>query len=137
EHGVQTGDVVPFRGDVDVAVRVVEAELGGVQLQEEQMDDDVHRAEARAEVTGAGALDGDERIRPAHVRNQGEILLRTGELALRDQLHGCFRSTSSSTSTPQPGPAGIVSTPFSICGAAVVSVSRHGTSSTSTSRMRT
>src|SRR5262249_31365861 len=55
------------------------------------------------------------------------------------QLHdqGCARRTSSSTSAPQPGAVGIVSLPSAISGTAVVSCSRQGTSSTSTSRMRT
>src|SRR5439155_3111768 len=51
--------------------------------------------------------------------------------------HGSSGGTPSVTSAPQPGPDGIVSLPSAIWGAAVVSSSRHGTSSTSTSRMRT
>ena len=34
------------------------------------MHDDVERAEARPEVPGAGALDGDERVQPADVGDQ-------------------------------------------------------------------
>ena len=43
------------------------AETRRVQLLEEEPRDDVHRAEARPEVPGSGALDCDERIETAHV----------------------------------------------------------------------
>src|SRR4051812_28859180 len=137
QHGIEAGDVMALRREIDVAVGIVEAELRRVQLPEEEMGDDVHGAEARAQMTRARTLDRDERVRAAHVRDQREVALRARELALWDQLHGCSCSTSSFTSTPQPGPAGIVNVPASISGTAVVNVSRHGTSSTSTSRMRT
>jgi hypothetical protein len=38
---------------------MVPAELGDVQLTPEQVHDDVESAEARAEMPGAGALDGN------------------------------------------------------------------------------
>ena len=138
EHGIEARDVVAFRREVDVAVRVLEAKLGRVQLLEEQVDDDVHRAEARAEVARAGALHGDERIQrgtcPQCRRDRSR---RTRELALRGSAPRMLPQHVFVHVAPQPGPAGIVSTPSSISGTAVVSVSRHGTSSTSTSRMRT
>ena len=55
---------------------MVEAELRDVQLLVEQEDDDVHRAEARAEVAGARALDGGERVEPAHVGDEREVRSR-------------------------------------------------------------
>ena len=60
ERRVEPRDVVALRGEEDVAVGVVEADLRDVQLLEEQVRDDVQRAEARSEVAGAGALHGDE-----------------------------------------------------------------------------
>ena len=65
-------DVVALGGEEDVAVRVVPAQPGHVQLAEEEVRDEVERAEARAEVPRAGALHGDQRVRPAHVREQRE-----------------------------------------------------------------
>ena len=56
ERRVEAGDVVALRGEEDVAVGVVEAELGDVQLVVEQMHDDVERAEARAEVPDPARL---------------------------------------------------------------------------------
>ena len=86
EDRVQARHVVALRREVHVAVGVVEAELGDVQLLVEQEDDDVHRAEARAEVAGAGALDGGQRVEPAHVGDHGEARFpRAGELRLRDE----------------------------------------------------
>ena len=76
-----------------------------------------------------------------NVTTEGVLrVARAVELRFGDERqlgHGCSRRTSSFTSAPQPGPAGIVSVPSLISGTAVVSCSRHGTSSTSTSRMRT
>ena len=37
ERSVEPGHVVPLRGEVDVPVRVVPAEIGGVQLLEEEV----------------------------------------------------------------------------------------------------
>src|SRR5438445_12216609 len=120
---------------------MVEADLRGVELGVEQVDDDVHRAEARAEVPRAGELDRGESVSTAHVGDQRQVVARALELELLAwddrQFHGCSRRTSSFTSAPQPGPVGIVRRPFSISGTAVVSVSRQGTSSTSTSSIRT
>src|SRR5712691_2200118 len=139
---VETWHVVALGREEHVAVRMVPAELGDVQFAPEEVDDDVERAEARAEMTRPGTFDGDERVRPAHVGDESEILVLAGALELgarneRQLCHGCSRRTSSFTSAPHPGPAGILSLPSAICGTAVVSSSRHGTSSTSTSRMRT
>ena len=55
---------------------MVEAELGDVQLLVEQVHEDVERAEARAEVARAGALDRDERVEAAHVREEREAGVR-------------------------------------------------------------
>ncbi len=65
-----------LRGEEDVALRVVEAELADVQLLVEKVHHDVEGAEARAEVPRASALDGDERVEPAHVRQQRETGIR-------------------------------------------------------------
>ena len=73
-------------GQLDVAVRVVEAQLPRVQLLVQEVDDDVHRAEARTEVPGPRALDGRERVRSTHVGDEREIAACTLELARRDQL---------------------------------------------------
>ena len=54
----------------------VPAELGDVQLAPEQVHDDVERAEARAEMSRARALDRDERVRAAHVGEQPEVVAR-------------------------------------------------------------
>ena len=83
QRGVEAGDVVALRGEEDVALRVVEAELADVQLLVEEVHHDVEGAEARAEMPRAGALDGDERVEPAHVREQREagIRIRAGRAA--------------------------------------------------------
>src|SRR2546426_5804804 len=113
---------------------MVPAELGDIQFAPEQVDDDVERAETRAEMTRAGTFDGDERVCPAHVGDEPEILALACPLELRARnerqlCHGCSRRTSSFTSVPHPGPEGTLSLPSAICGTAVVSSSRHGTSS--------
>ena len=72
ERRVQPGHVVALGREEDVAVRIVEAALGDVQLVEEKVRDDVERAERRAEVPRAGALDGDERVQPACIGEQRE-----------------------------------------------------------------
>ena len=72
ERGVQPRHVVSLRGEVDVAVGIVPADGGRVQLLEEEERDDVHRAEGRAEVPRARALDRNERVEPADVRDQRE-----------------------------------------------------------------
>ena len=140
QRRVEARYVVPLRGEEHIAIWMIPTELGHVELAPQQIDDDVERAEARAEMSRAGALDGNERIRATHVRDERQIVAGTRELFARNQLecygHGCSRRTSSSTSAPQPGPEGIVSVPSRISGTAVSS-SRHGTSSTSTSSMRT
>ena len=70
ERGVEAGHVMALRGEEDVAIGIVEAELGDVQLRVEEVHDDVERAEARAEMPGPGALHGDERVQPADVRDE-------------------------------------------------------------------
>ena len=70
ERRVQAGHVVALRGEEDVAVGIVEPALGDVELVEQQVDDEVERAERGAEMTRAGALHGDERVQPARVREQ-------------------------------------------------------------------
>ena len=77
---VEAGDVVALRGEEDVAVRMLPAELSDVELAPEQVDDDVERAEARAEMSGAGALDRDERVGAAHVGEQTQIVAGALEL---------------------------------------------------------
>ncbi len=51
EGCVEARDIVPLRGEEDVAVRVIEPELGDVQLLVEEVHHEVERAEARAEMT--------------------------------------------------------------------------------------
>ncbi len=86
------GHVVALRREEDVAVGIVEPALGDVQLLEQEVRDDVERAERGAEVARAGALHGDERVQPARVGEQRQ--LRVGvdlggaesiELRLRDE----------------------------------------------------
>ena len=72
QRRVQARHVVALRREEDVPVGIVEAELRDVQLLVEQVHDDVERAEARAEMARTGALDGDERVQPADVREQRE-----------------------------------------------------------------
>ncbi len=91
QRRVQTGHVVPLRREEDVTAGIVEADLGDVQLRVQEVNDDVERAEARSEVSGACALDGHERVQPAHVREERELsigLARRGantiDVALRD-----------------------------------------------------
>jgi len=76
----------------DVAVGIVEAALGDVQLVEQKMRDDVQRAERRAEVPRAGALDRDEGVQSAGVGEERELRVgidvrgaQTIELGLWDE----------------------------------------------------
>ena len=92
EHRVQPGHVVALRREEDVAVGVVETELGDVQLVEQEVRDDVERAEGGAEVARAGALHGDEGVETAGVGEQRELRVgidlgraQTIELGLRDE----------------------------------------------------
>ena len=101
--------VVPLRGEEDVAVGIVEADLAHVQLLEEQVRDDVERAEARPEVTRPGPLHGDERVQPAHVGEHSEsrVAVRACgthpiEVTRRDDAevrHGDEASQSTSSTT--------------------------------------
>ena len=68
EHRVQPRHVVSLRGEEDVAVGIVEPALGDVQLVEQEVHDEVECAERGAEMTGAGAFHGHERVQPARVR---------------------------------------------------------------------
>ena len=70
ERRVQAGHVVALRREEDVPVGIVEPALGDVQLLEQEVRDDVERAEGGAEVPRAGPLHGDERVQPACVREQ-------------------------------------------------------------------
>ena len=72
ERCVEARDVVALGREEDVAVGGVEADLGDVQVLPEEVDDEVERAEGRAEMPGAGALDRGERVQPAHVREERE-----------------------------------------------------------------
>ncbi len=92
ERGVQARDVVTLRGEEDVPLGVVEPELGDVQLRVEEMDDDVERAEARAEVPRSRALDRDEGVQTADVGDQREPCVRVAvrsaepiDVRLRDE----------------------------------------------------
>ena len=76
QRRVETRDVVPLRGEEDVALRIVEAELGDVELLVEQVHEDVQRAEARPEMPRARALDRDEGVQAAHVRNERKTGVR-------------------------------------------------------------
>ena len=90
EGRVQPGHVVPLRREVDVAVGIVPADVGGVQLLEEQERDDVHRAEGRSEMPGARPLDRDERVQAAHVRDKCQAVVR-GHLCCPDTIELGFR----------------------------------------------
>jgi hypothetical protein len=70
EHRVEAGDVVTLRREVDIAIRIVDAQLDRVQLFQVQPDDQIHRAEAGAEVTRTRALHGVERVEAAHIGEQ-------------------------------------------------------------------
>ena len=72
-----TGDVVALRREEDVAVGAVEAQLADVELFEQEVGDDVERAEARAEMAGSSTLHGDQGVQAAHVRYEGEALVAT------------------------------------------------------------
>src|SRR5262249_3911128 len=107
EDRVEAGDVMALGGEEDVALRVVPADLRGVQPLEEEMDEEVERAEGRAEVPRARTLDGDESVQPAHVAEQSEAFVRLDlgrphavELALRDELehrHSAWHASAHST----------------------------------------
>ena len=110
QRGVQAWHVVALRRKEDVPVRVLEPELGDVQLLEEQVRDDVERAEARPEMTRPRALDRDERVEPADVREQAEASIRTDicgshavELRAGNELHH-DRDASAATRRPDDGP---------------------------------
>jgi hypothetical protein len=51
EHRVEAGHVVALRGEEHVALRIVEASFGDVQLLEQQVRDHIQRAERRAEMS--------------------------------------------------------------------------------------
>ena len=72
QHRVQAGHVVALRREEDVAIGIVEAALGDVELVEQEVRDEVERAEGRAEVPRPGALHGDEGVQPARVCEQRE-----------------------------------------------------------------
>src|SRR5438045_9223472 len=98
QRRVEARYVVPLRGEEHCAVRMIPTELRHVELAPQQLDDDVERAERRAEMSRAGALDCDERIRATHVGEERQIVAGTRELFARNQLerygHGCSRRTS-------------------------------------------
>ena len=70
ERRIEAGHVVALGGEEDVPVGVLEPAPGDVELLEQQLDDEVERAERGAEVPRAGPLDRDERVQPAGVREQ-------------------------------------------------------------------
>ena len=81
-----------LRREEDVAVGVLEPPVSDVQLGEEEVRNEVERAEGGAEVSRAGALHCDEGVQPARVGKQRQ--LRVGvdvgcaeaiELGLRDE----------------------------------------------------
>ena len=76
ERGVQARNVVALRREEDVALGVVEPELGDVQLRVQEMDDDVERTEARAQVPRSRPLDRDEGVQAADVGDQREPRVR-------------------------------------------------------------
>ncbi len=92
ERRVETGHVVSLRGEEHVAVGALEAHVGDVQLLVEELNDDVERAEARAEMPGAGLLDGNEGVQAADVGEQREARVGIAgrgadrvDVALRDE----------------------------------------------------
>ena len=72
QHRVQAGHVVALGRKEDVAIGIVEAALGDVELVEQEVCDDVERAERRAEVPRPGTLHGDEGVQPARICEQRE-----------------------------------------------------------------
>ena len=82
---VEAWHVVPFRGEVHVAIGRGPADSRRVQLLEEEESDNVHGAERRAEMTRAGALHGHESVQPADVGEKGESVVR-GEVGGPDPI---------------------------------------------------
>ena len=76
ERGVQPRDVVALGREEDVTVGIVESALGDVQLVEQEVRDDVERAERRAEMARARALHRDERVQPARIRERARASRR-------------------------------------------------------------
>ena len=101
ERRVQARHVVALGREEHVAVGIVETDLRDVQLAVEEVDDDVERTEARAEMPGSGTLHGDERVQPADVREKREACI---SIAVRgaDAIDVSF-PTNASPSTPRDG----------------------------------
>ena len=124
ERRIQPRHVVALRREEDVAVGIVEAALGDVQLVEEKMRDDVERAEGGAEVARAGALDGHERVQPARVGEERKprVGVDVGraeavELGLRDEAQ--IRHVRQETVADAPATqSGIPETRLGACPAA-------------------
>ena len=81
ERCVQARHVMALGREEHVAVGIVETDLRDVQLAVEEVDDDVERAEARAEMPGSGTLHRDECVQPADVREKRQAFVG---LAVRD-----------------------------------------------------
>ncbi len=119
ERRIEAGDVVALRGEEHVPIGILEAELGDVQLLEQEVRDDVERAEARPEMARSCPLDRNESVEAAHVCQQREDAVaacaggaHSVELALRDQLETHARGDAS-VAPPMPrrggGPSAAVS----------------------------
>src|SRR5580765_8849271 len=89
QRRIEARNVVALRREEDVAVGILPPQPGSVELLEEQVDDEVERAERGAEVPRTCALHGGEGVCAAHVGDQRKIglpLAYAVELGLRDQL---------------------------------------------------
>ena len=87
---IQAWHVVALRREEDVPLRIVPADFRDVELAPQEVHDDVQRAERRADVTRACALDGREGVQAAHVGEQRQRPLAVGrggacELFARDE----------------------------------------------------
>src|SRR6266536_1463166 len=65
---------------------MVEAELTWVEFLVEELDYDVHGAEARAEMARACSFHGGEGVRTTHVREQRQVVACAPKLGLRDEV---------------------------------------------------
>ena len=72
ERRVQPRDVVTLGGEEDVPLGILEPPLRHVELLEQEVGDEVQRAERGAQVARACALHGDEGVQPASIGEERE-----------------------------------------------------------------